>query len=341
MRVYLDNSASTPLDKEVFKAMVPFLRDQFGDPASRHSHGLELKYAIENAKERIGILLNADPHEINFTNGGKDELIAAIEASGIDHIITTGYENESFMNSLKQLRKRNYLRISYIQHRDGVLDLRHLEFLLRTNTRNFITVTHLNLETGELNEIEKIANLASHYKAYFHIDATHSLGKYHFDLQKINFLSAPANRFHGPTGIGIFYHSKDTYIKLPPVQLCISHIKGLTVALEAAYENLNEEKEYITQLKSRMAHHFREFIPDAQIICDPEKSHYASLIVRFPRLFEDKSLQAYLDESHVSVAGINEPGFDIIHFSFSKLNTPEEIDYVTDNLTSLYERVNY
>jgi cysteine desulfurase len=339
MRVYLDNAAGTPLDKTVFKAMVPYLQDQFGHPTAQHSHGAELKLAIANARERIGHLLGATPGEIHFTNGGKDELIAAIEVSGTDHLITTDYADALFLQSLQQLKRRNNLRVSFIRHRDRILDLQHLEFLLRTNTRNFISVPHLDPRTGNLNPLEEIASLATHYKAHLHVDATHTMGRAYIDLRKVNFLSAKANRFHGPNGVGLFYNRKDTYNPLPEVDLCVSYIAGLTIALEAAYENLALEAEYVGGLKARMRYHFEEFIPDAEVVSDPDNGLFTALTVKFPRLFEHKSLQQYLDEQQVSVGGSNEPGFDIIHFSFSKLNTPEEIDYVTDNLTSLYERV--
>ena len=347
MRVYMDNISGTALDDEVFKTMVPYLQNQHGIPYSLHLNGREAKKVIEKSRNKIAQYLNAEPGEIAFTSSGSEALktaiISAIESTGIDHVITTRYEHSSVLEILLVLQRKRDLRISYVMHHnDGRIDLHHLEYLLRTNTRNVISVSHAYVETGNLNDIGRISALAEHYKALLHIDAVQTLGHYRYDMGKLkaHFLTASADKFYGPKGVGFLYSRNVSSFSKPAYDKDfenVSNAAGLAKALEIGYRDLYKRKEYIEALKQKLTEYIRNGIPESSFIGNSalqDISHFAVLSVKFPNI--KQNLLQYLDDYHISVSGTSENGFDVVHFSLSKYNTPEEIDYVFDKLSSIY-----
>lgn len=375
MTIYLDNAATTPLDEEVFSAMTPYLFENYGNPSAQHTHGRRAKLAVEACRATIALYLNALPEEIIFTSGGTEAdnmaIVSAVE-SGIDHIITTKFEHQAVLQTLTNLQKKHDARVSFIKHDEkGNLDLQHLEYLLRTNTRNLVSVMHANNEIGNLNDIEKIGELCERYQALFHTDTVQTMGHYEFDLQKlkIDFLTASAHKFHGPKGIGFLYRRKGTRLAkllygggqergLRAGTENIPGIVGLSKALEIAYRNLNEDAQYITHLKYTLVDRLSELIPDVQFngnSANEDKSLYTVLSVKLPSVLPGRSLVQYLDERRISVSGgsaccaggeshvlkaLNtESGYDTVRFSFSKFNNEREIDYVAAKLADLFEPV--
>lgn len=239
MGIYLDNAATTALDTEVFNAMTPYLLEQYGNPSSSHAHGRDAKKAIEASRATIARLLNALPEEIIFTSGGTEAdnlaLFSAIKGSGIDHVITTRFEHHAVLHTLNELQKTHKIRVSYINHDEhGNLDLKHLEYLLRTNTRNLVSVMQANNEIGNLNDIERIGELCEHYKALFHSDTVQTIGHYRHDLSKlkVHFLAASAHKFHGPKGVGFLFARKGTILSK------LIHGGGQERSLRAGTENI-------------------------------------------------------------------------------------------------------
>jgi cysteine desulfurase len=215
MRVYLDNAATTPLDKEVFEAMTPYLLNHFGNPSSHHEHGRKAKNAIDQCRATIAGLLNAHPEEIIFTSGGTEAdnmaILSAVRGEGIHHVITTRFEHHAVLNTLKSLESKGEIWVSYIKHdQNGTLDLTHLEYLLQTSPRSLVSVMHANNEVGNLNDIEEIGNICEKYNALFHSDTVQTIGHYRHDVKtlKVHFLAASAHKFHGPKGIGFLYCRK-------------------------------------------------------------------------------------------------------------------------------------
>jgi len=350
MEVYLDNATATLIDEDVFAAMLPYLRGNYGAPGATHAYGRAANTIIEKNRSRVAAILGVSGEEITFTSGDAESLrlaiTSAIENTGVDHIITTKFEHPATAAIFWALQRKFNVRISYVKHYDdGAIDFGHLAFLLRTNTRNFISFSHANIETGNLNDIEKITDLAGHYKALLHIDAIYTTGHFSYDLSKIDFLSASADRFHGPAGIGFLYNRSGTRLVASNMESSyVAGIVGLSKALELAYSDLDHRREYINQLKQRLASELSELIPDSEIIGNSaidKKGHFAFLSIRFLSLFKSRSLIHYLDESGISVSGKSHSRFETIHFTFSKYNTPEEIDYVIDHLSGIYERVSY
>src|SRR5688572_4408232 len=140
MRVYLDNAATTPLDKEVFDAMAPFMLEHFGNPSSIHWHGRQVRSAIEGARRTVANLLNASPSEIFFTSGGTEAdnaaIISTARSMGIKHVVTTKMEHHAVLHSVECLEKHDAVKVSYLKlDEKGTLDLNHLEELLASNER--------------------------------------------------------------------------------------------------------------------------------------------------------------------------------------------------------------
>jgi cysteine desulfurase len=374
MKVYLDNAATTPLDKEVFEAMTPYLLDHFGNPSSHHQHGREAKNAIETCRATIAHLLNAQPEEIIFTSGGTEAdniaIFSAVKSSGIRHVITTAFEHHAVLHTLTALQNSGDIFISYVRHdKNGSLDLAHLEYLLQTSPHSLVSIMHANNEVGNLNDIEKIGDICERYNALFHTDTVQTIGHYRHDLKKlkVHFLTASAHKFHGPKGVGFLYCRKGVKLtrlihgggqegKLRAGTENIPGIIGLTKALQIAYQHLDEHQQYIQSLKKHLITRLTETLPDIRFngnSANLEKSLYTVLSINIPSVNSD--LLRCLDEHQISVSGGSacssgalshvltalgtDPGRDTIRFSFSKFNTPQEIDHVAATLANIYQLI--
>jgi cysteine desulfurase len=373
MRVYLDNAATTPLDKEVFTAMTPYLLDHFGNPSSHHEHGRQVKNAIETARATIAGLLNAHPEEIIFTSGGTEAdntaILTAVKGEGITHVITTRFEHHAVLHTLDALQQKDGIKVSFIDaDQYGNLDLNHLEILLATNSRSLVSVMQANNEVGNLNDIETIGDLCEKYNALFHTDTVQTIGHYRHDLKKlkVHFLAASAHKFHGPKGVGFIYcrkgiklvqliHGGGQEAKLRAGTENIHGIIGLAKALEIAYQHIDQHQQYIQGLKNYMINQLVDVIPGITFngnSISANKSLYTVLSVSLPSPVFARSLLECLDGEGISVSGGSacsaggashvlralrvDPSKDTIRFSFSKLNTLQEIDYVIEKLANIY-----
>jgi cysteine desulfurase len=374
MKIYLDNAATTPLDPIVLEAMTPYLLNHFGNPSSHHKAGREAKAALEYCRKKIAVLLNAEPEEIIFTSGGTEAdniaIISAVTCNHIDHVITTPFEHPAVLQTLKFLSKQYHTRVSFIKHDEkGNLDLQHLEYLLRNNTHNLVSVMHANNEIGNLNQIEKIGELCEKYKSLFHTDTVQTLGHYEYDLShlKVHFLAASAHKFHGPKGVGFLYCRKGQRLNRiihgggqesgsRAGTENIPGIVGMTKALELAYERIEEDSTFIRHLKNLLISRLTEILPDVQFngnSADSDKSLYTVLSVNLPSTGTD--LLRYLDNEGIAVSGgsacsggspshvLQALGADLerttIRFSFSKFNTPDELNVVAEKLAAVYRLV--
>jgi len=376
MRIYLDNAATTPLDKDVFTAMTPYLLNHYGNPSSHHEQGRQARQAIEGCRASIASLLNALPEEIIFTSGGTEAdntaILSAVHGQGITHVITTHFEHHAVLHTLSNLQSNGAIKVSFIKHTNkGDLDLDHLEQLLQTSPRSLVSVMHANNEIGNLNNIELIGNICEKYNALFHTDTVQTIGHYRHDLQKlkVHFLAASAHKFHGPKGVGFIYCRKGIKLtqliygggqegRLRAGTENIHGIIGLTKALEIAYNHIEEHQQYIQQLKDYMIVRLVEEVPVISFngnSADAARSLYTVLNVGLPALNYTHNLLRCLDEQNISVSGgsacstgsashvlqaINtDAGKNNIRFSFSKLNTYEEVDRVIETLAHIYQTI--
>jgi cysteine desulfurase len=376
MRIYLDNAATTPLDKEVFTAMTPFLLNHFGNPSSHHEQGRRARQAIEDCRATIARLLNAAPEEIVFTSGGTEAdntaILSAVHGQNIAHVITTKFEHHAVLHTLSALQAKGLITVSYIKHDNrGNLDLKHLEQLLKANVRSLVSVMHANNEIGNLNDIESIGNICEQYNALFHTDTVQTVGHYRHDLQKlkVHFLAASAHKFHGPKGIGFVFCRKGIKLtqliygggqegKLRAGTENIHGIIGLTKALQLAYDDMECHQKQIQDIKSYMIGRLISEVPGVTFNGNSAYAHkslYTVLNVGLPTLNCSRSLLQCLDEDNISVSGgsacstgsashvlqviATDEGKDNIRFSFSKLNTRSEIDQVIETLINIYQTV--
>ena len=374
-RVYLDNAATTPMAPEIIQMMSEMMKTHFANPSSVHSFGSESKIVVENARKSIANLLNTSPGSIFFTSGGTEADNMAIKC-GIDnhkitHAITSKLSHHAVLYPLEDLEADGRIKLSYIDiDENGVVSLAHLKELLANNPRTFVSIMHANNEIGTIQDIKAIGDICKEYNAIFHSDTVQTIAHFPFDMQELNvdFMAASAHKFHGPKGVGFVYISENIQIKpllrggaqernMRAGTENIYGIAALSMAMEMAYEHLEEEVKYIKELKSYMIEKFKTEMQDVQFYgkcTDMDNSLYTVLSVNFPETDIAEMLLFNLDimgiacsggsacasggskSSHV-LSGINpeskRPG---IRFSFSKYNTKEDIDFVIDKLKKLF-----
>ena len=374
MRVYFDNAATTPLDKEVLEAMLPYMQEHYGNPSSIHTHGREARAALEKARKTVAGLLNAATSEIFFTSGGTEAdntaILSGIRSHGLQHAITSPIEHHAVLHTLEALAKAGEIQLSFVKLREnGSIDLEHLEELLAVNPKSFVSLMHGNNEIGNLLDLAAVTDLCKKYQALFHSDTVQTMGHYRFDLQKSppDFIVASAHKFHGPKGVGFLYINADTRIQpylygggqernMRGGTENIYGIIGLAKAMELAYASLDEHRQYIQGLKDRMIAGLKEAIPTVKfngLSDDADRSLYTVLSVAIPGADLDDMLLFNLDISKISASAGSacssgtsigshvlqaikaDENYGHIRFSFSKYNTVEEVDYVIEKLKGI------
>ncbi|HEY6253212.1 MAG TPA: cysteine desulfurase family protein [Candidatus Angelobacter sp.] len=216
LRVYLDNNASTPVLPEVFEAMRPYYLERFGNPSSIHHYGQHARAAVERARASVGALLNARPAEIIFTSGGTeaDNLgIFGLVRNG-DHVITSTIEHSAVMNTCKRLEQMG-LEVTYVPvNGRGEVEADEVRKAIRPNTR-LISIMMANNETGVIQPVEEIGEIALEEDIFFHTDAVQAAGKVPIDVQKVrcDALSISGHKIHAPLGTGALYLKKGTLIQ--------------------------------------------------------------------------------------------------------------------------------
>ncbi|NAS11354.1 cysteine desulfurase family protein [Poritiphilus flavus] len=375
-KVYLDNAATTPVREEVIVRMQEALAGCFGNPSSTHGFGRTAKTAIEQARKNIAKYLNAHPSEIIFTSGGTeaDNMIirSAVRDLGIRTIITSKIEHHAVLHTAEEMVKEYGISLHFVDLDPmGNPQMDHLEQLLDSDqTKKLVSLMHINNEIGNAIDIEAISHLCKAKDAYFHSDTVQSIGHYPWDVAQtpIDFMTAAAHKFHGPKGIGFAYIRKNSGLK--PLIFGGSqergyragtepfhNIVGLEEAFLKAYDNLEEERAYVSGLKKYFIEKLEASLPEAKfngLSGDMDQSTYTLVNVCLP-FPEDKALMLlfHLDlkgiacskgsacqsgsngSSHVLKEILSEEDMKkpSLRFSFSKFNTREEIDYVVGVLS--------
>ena len=374
-KVYLDNAASTPIAPEIIEMMSEMMKTNFANPSSVHSFGRESKIIVENARKSIANLLNTSPGSIFFTSGGTEADNMAIKCGindhKIAHAITSKLSHHAVLYPLEDLAAEGKIKLSYIDiDEDGVVSLTHLKKLLENNSRTFVSIMHANNEIGTIQDLKQLGEICKEYNAIFHSDTVQTIAHYPFDMQKLNvdFMAASAHKFHGPKGVGFVYISENIQIKpllrggaqernMRAGTENVYGIAALAMAMEMAYEHLEEETKYIKGLKSYMIEKFKTEMPEVQFYgkcTDMGNSLYTVLSVNFPETDIAEMLLFNLDimgiscsggsacasgstkGSHVLTAIVPDSKRPGIRFSFSKYNTKEEIDYTIEKLKELF-----
>lgn len=370
-QVYLDNAATTPLREEVIERMHEALCACYGNPSSTHAFGRSAKTGIEKARKEIARQLNAQPGEIIFTSGGTEAdnmiLRCAVRDLGVRVLVTTRIEHHAVLHTAEALAEEYGIRVEYLPlDPDGNPDLQALRAVLSADSsKKLVSLMHVNNEIGNLLDLQAVGGLCREYGALFHSDTVQSIGHFPWDLQQIpvDFLTAAAHKFHGPKGIGFAFVRKNTGLKPLIVGGAqergyragtepYHNIIGLQAAFEQAYENLEEERAYITDLKAYFIEGIRKAVPGVAfngLSGDLQGSTYTLVNVRLP--FDASKSQLLL--FHLDLKGIacsrgsacqsgSDAGSHVLReildeealkqpslrFSFSHYNTKEELDYV-------------
>ena len=273
MPIYMDYSATTPIDPRVAQTMIPFLTEHFGNPASRsHPYGWEAEDAVETARGHVAALVNADPREIVFTSGATESDNLAIKGVAQfyqdkgKHIITVKTEHKAVLDTCRELERQGF-EVTYLDvMENGLIDLNVLAATMRPDTI-LVSVMHVNNEIGVIQDIAKIGEMCRERGIIFHVDAAQSTGKVEIDLAtlKVDLMSFSAHKTYGPKGIGALYVRRKPRIRLEAQMhggghergmrsgtLATHQIAGMGEAFRIAKEEMLEENKRIRALRDRL-----------------------------------------------------------------------------------------
>lgn len=371
-RVYLDNAATTPIRPEVLETMLPFLSSHYGNPSSIHQEGRVTRAAIEGARKTVAQLIGASTSEIFFTSGGTESNNMAIKCAvsdlGIRRIITSPAEHHCVKHSVEHLVAEGRVKVDLVQiDAYGLPDFAHLEQLLSVDsTPTLVSLMHANNELGSMLDLTALGELCRKYGARLHSDTVQTVGHFQINVQHtpIDFLSGAAHKFYGPKGIGFIYINSRCHIhpfidggsqerNMRAGTENLAGIIGLAKAMQLAYAELEEDRQYITGLKKYMKDQILEICPEARFNGHPTDSLYTVLNVSFPPGPYAELMIMSLDiagisassgsacssgaesQSHVLEAIRHPANRKAVRFSFSRNTTKEDIDYTIAQLTGI------
>jgi cysteine desulfurase len=374
MKVYFDNAATTRLDEEVLKCMMPYFTDDFGNPSSIHEYGRKTRAVIEQARKSVARHLNVTPAEIFFTSGGTEAdnmaIVQCIESHGIKHAISSPIEHHAVEHTLRELEKAGKIKVSWVRvDGKGHVDLGHLEELLKANPGSFVSLMHANNEIGTLLPIERVGELCAAHNAIFHSDTVQTMGHYRLDLRRagVHFATCAAHKFHGPKGTGFLFIRND--IKIKPFinggsqernmrggTENVAGIVGLAKAFDIAHDEMFSHHKHILGIKHYMMSALRAAIPGVSFNgeTDDDKSLYTVLNCCFPSHADGEMLLFNLDIMGVAASGgsacssgsnqgshvLRAIGSDMtrpsVRFSFSKYSKVEEVDFAVSKLAAIF-----
>jgi cysteine desulfurase len=372
---YFDNNATTRVAPEVTDAMIPMLRDFWGNPSSAYAFGSQVHKHVEDARAKVAALVNCDPKEVVFTSCGTESNNSAIHSAlvtnpGKKHVITTAVEHSANINFGEYLRKMGFDVTFLPVESDGSLDLHLLEKTIRPDTA-IVSIMWANNETGVLFPIEEIAAICRSKGVLCHTDAVQVPGKLKIDVKQlgVDFLSLSAHKLHAPKGIGMLYVKRRT--KYQPYVIGghqergrrggtenVPHVVAFGRAAELALEHLHDENTRVRGLRDKLEDTILRTIPNTvrNGARDARLPNTANLAFDFVEaeavllLLDQLGIccssgsactTGSLDPSHVLTAmGLNPMrARGSVRFSLGIYNTEEEVDYVLKHLPGIIKRL--
>ena len=372
MKVYLDNNATTRVDEEVVKAMIPYFSEYYGNPFSLHLFGNETGLAVTQARQTIADILKAKPNEIIFTASGSEADNLAIRGIAKaykhrgKHIITSTIEHPAVKNTFMDLMEDGFEITMVPVDENGVMIMDEFKKALREDTI-LVSVMHANNEVGSFQPIEEIAKITKERKIIFHVDAVQTMGKVEIYPEKmgIDLLSFSGHKFHAPKGIGVLYKRDGVRLariitggnqegKRRPGTSNVPYIVGLAKALQMAVANMKEEWNREETLRDYFEEEVSKRIPEIKINGKGARRLPGTSSITFKYLEGESMLlnlslkgiavssgsacsSDSLQPSHVLLAmGVPaEFAHGTLRFSLSKYTTKEEIDYTIESLVEI------
>ncbi|MFK3736651.1 IscS subfamily cysteine desulfurase [Massilia sp. TN1-12] len=369
--IYMDYSATTPIDPRVADKMIPFLREQFGNPASRsHAYGWSAEAAVEEARGHVAALVGADPREIIWTSGATESNNLALKGAAHfyktkgKHIITVKTEHKAVLDTVRELERQGF-EATYLEPQDnGLVSIEQLEAAIRPDTI-LVSVMFVNNEIGVIQPIAEIGELCRKKGVIFHCDAAQATGKVHIDLNelKVDLMTFTAHKTYGPKGIGALYVRRKPRIRLEAQMhgggherglrsgtLATHQIAGMGEAFRIAKEEMDDELAKVKALRDRLAKGLLE-IEEVYINGDMEHRVPHNLNVSF-NFVEGESLimavkdlavssgsactSASLEPSYVlrALGRSDELAHSSIRFTIGRFTTEEDIDFAVELLKS-------
>jgi cysteine desulfurase len=362
--IYLDYSATTPVDPRVAQKMIPYLTEQFGNPASRsHAFGWEAEKAVDEAREHVAALLNCDPKEIIWTSGATEGDNLAIKGAANfykskgKHIVTMKTEHKAVLDTVRELERQGFEATYLDPEQDGLLDLEKFKAALRPDTI-LVSVMMVNNEIGVIQPIAEIGEICRAKGIIFHCDAVQAAGKIPIDLQKlkVDLLTVTAHKVYGPKGIGAQYVRRKPRVRIEPQihggghergfrsgTLATHQIVGMGEAFRLAKLEMAAEGERICALRDKLLNGFND-MEEVYVNGDMQRRIPGNLNISF-NFVEGESLimaikdiavssgsactSASLEPSYVlrALGRSDELAHSSIRFTIGRFTTEEEIDY--------------
>ena len=373
--IYFDNNATTRIAPEVFEAMTPYLTEYYGNPSSIHHFGGQVMEKVDEAKASLAALLGADPANVIFTSCGTESDNAAIFSALLNcpkrkKIVVSKVEHPAVLSLAKELERRGN-KVSRIPvDSNGVLDMNAARELIDDETA-IVSVMWANNETGNIQDVETLAEIAHKNGALFHTDAVQAVGKIPIDLKNsaIDMLSLSGHKLHGPKGIGALYVKRG--VRFRPYIIGghqengrragtenVASIIGLGKAAELALQNIEKENTFVASLRDKLEKTILATIPKVRVNGDVLHRLPNTTNISFEYI-EGESILMLLDmfgicasSGSACTTGSLEPSHVLramgipytcahgaIRFSFSRYNTMDEVDFVLEKLPPLIARL--
>ena len=367
--IYVDNAATTQTSKKVIDGMLPYMYEQYGNPSSLHSVGQRAKEVLEEARAKVARCLNANPSEIYFTSGGSESdnqaILSAAEIGlkkGKKHIISTKVEHHAVLHTLNKLKKQGFdIQLLDVDN-EGFVTPEQVKDAIRDDTC-LVTIMYANNEIGTIMPIKEIGKVCREKGVTFHTDAVQAVGHLKIDVQdeNIDMLSLSAHKFHGPKGVGALYVRKGIFLSSlieggaqeknrRAGTENIPGIVGLSIAIEDAYEHLEENNHKMIILRDKLIDGLSKI--DHSALNGPRTNRSANNVNFCFEGIEGESLlllldakgicassgsactSGSLDPSHVllAIGRPHEVAHGSLRISLSESNTEEEIDYIIEQV---------
>lgn len=372
MKIYADNAATTKMSRTAIDTMVKYMEETYGNPSSLYMIGQEAKEALEEARETVAKVINAEPREIIFTSGGSEADNQAIVSAAVigakkgkKHIISSAFEHHAVLHTLAKMEKEGFEVTLLDVHEDGLVRPEEVEAAIRDDTC-LVTIMAANNEIGTIQPIREIGRICREHGVIFHTDAVQAIGHIKIDVKEdnIDMLSASAHKFHGPKGTGFLYVKKGITLtniieggaqergKRAGTEN-VPGIMAMAAALKEAAENMDSAASHVRGMRDRLIAGLKE-IPHSAINGDEEKRLPSNVNFCFEGiegeslllLLDQKGISASsgsactsgsLDPSHVllAIGRVHDVAHGSLRLSLGEDTTEEEVDYLVKSVAEV------